>query len=145
MQDILIARQPVFDRNYKLTSYEVLFRNKLSTKGSDDHMTAQVIVTALMDIWLEKLSGGHKININASASLLQSDLEMIYSLPPELVGIEVLETVQINDDVLKACKKLKDKGFTILLDDVVYAPHLAPLIDIADVIKVDLPLVKNLA
>lgn len=145
MENIIIARQPVFDKAYKLSSYELLFRSLNTAKHSDDEMTAQVIVSALMDIGLEKLSGGHKININVSESFLLNDLEVIHALPPEKVGIEILETVAVNAATIQSCKTLKDKGFTILLDDVVYASHLNPLIDLADVIKVDLPRVSNLA
>ncbi len=146
MQDLLIARQPVFNRQHKLTSYELLFRSHAGSNDiSDDHMTAQVIVSALMDIGLDKLSGGQRVNINSSVSFLQSDLDMLSMLPPEMIGIEILETVPVNADTISACKKLKDKGFTILLDDVVYAPQLSPLIELADIIKVDLPRVPNLA
>ena len=144
MQDIFIARQPIFDREYKLASYELLFRNH-NQQQTNEHMTAQVIASALLDIGLDKLAGGYKININAPASLLLSDLEILHSLPPNQVGIEILETVPATGAIIAACKKLKDKGFTILLDDVVYAPHLKPLIELADIIKVDLPQVKNLA
>ncbi|MDQ6989597.1 MAG: EAL domain-containing protein [Mariprofundaceae bacterium] len=145
MSDILIARQPVFNRQYKLTAYELLFRSHGSQPHSGEHMTAQVMVSALMDIGLEKLSGGHPININATASFLQSDLDMLSALPPDMIGIEILESVPVNQDTIAACKKLKDKGFTILLDDVVYSPHLQPLIELADIIKVDLPQISNLA
>ncbi len=145
MKNIIIARQPIFDKAFKLSSYELLFRSLNASKHSDDQMTAQVIVSALMDIGLEKLSGGYKININVSESFLLNDLEIIHALPPEIVGIEILETVTVNDATIRACKTLKEKGFTLLLDDVVYAPHLNPLIDLADIIKVDLPRVSNLA
>lgn len=97
-----------------------------------------------MDIGLEKLSGGHKVNINASASLLLSDLDILHALPAKQIGIEILEAVPITDSIIKACQQLKEKGFTIILDDVVYAPHLKPLLKVADMIKVDLPRVSSL-
>ncbi len=143
-QDVLIARQPVFDRHYKLASYELLFRNQKQPQ-SDEHMTAQVITSALLDIGLDKISGGYKVNINAPASFLLDKLEILHTLPPDQVGIEILETIPVTEAIITACKTLKHQGFTILLDDVVYAPHLKPLIDLADIIKVDLPKVSNLA
>jgi len=144
MQDILIARQPIFNQNNQLASYELLFRNQPISKYSDEHMTAQVIAS-LLDFGIDKLSGGHKLNINVPTSLLLSELEIIHALPSEQIGIEILETVPVNDSVVTACKRLKAKGFTLLLDDVVFAPHLKSLIEIADIIKVDLPRVQNLA
>jgi len=144
MQDILIARQPIFDLDHKLTSYELLFRNHPISKSSEDHMTAQVI-TSLLDFGIDKLSDGHKININVPSSLLLTDLDIIHALPSEHIGIEIQGQSPVNDGFISACQRLKSKGFTVLLDDVVYAPHLIPLLEIVDIIKVDLPRVDNLA
>jgi EAL and modified HD-GYP domain-containing signal transduction protein len=145
MQDILIARQPVFDHNLNLSSYELLFRGPNELRESDDKMTAQVVVAALLDIGFEKLSAGHMLNINASESLLLHNLDIIHSLPPSHVGIEILETTPVTKEIIQVCKTLKDKGYTLLLDDVVYAPHLKPFIELANIIKVDLPQVRDLA
>ncbi|MDX8381563.1 MAG: EAL domain-containing protein [Ghiorsea sp.] len=144
MQDILIARQPIFDLDNKLTSYELLFRNHPISKSSDEHMTAQVI-TSLLDFGIDKLSDGHKININVPSSLLLSDLNIIHALPSEHIGIEIQGKSPVNDAFISACQHLKRKGFTVLLDDVVYAPHLIPLFEIVDIIKVDLQRVDDLA
>jgi EAL and modified HD-GYP domain-containing signal transduction protein len=143
MQDIFIGRQAIFDRNNNVTSYELLFRsadNKFLDDG--DCMTAKVLVGALMDIGLDTLAGNKPVNINASESFLLSG--MIDLLPADRVGIEVLESVPVTVEVINACKALKAKGYKIILDDVIYAPHLDPLLELADVIKVDLPFVKDL-
>jgi len=143
MQEVFIGRQAVLDRNKNVASYELLFRsagNKFL--DNEDTMTAQVLVGALMDVGLERLAGNKRVNINASEKFLLSGL--IDVLPPDKVGIEVLETVPVTEEVIKACKDLKAKGYTLLLDDVVYEPRLDPLLEIVDIIKVDLPLVRDL-
>jgi len=146
MQDVLIARQPIFDRDLNLVSYELLFRStNKNQQQSADNMTAQVMVTALMDIGIEKLADGKRVTINATESLLLGDIGLLDVLPPDLVGIEVLEDVSVSEAIIQSCRDLQARGFTIYLDDVVYSPHLIPLLEIADVIKVDLPLTKNLA
>ncbi|MDX8381564.1 MAG: HDOD domain-containing protein [Ghiorsea sp.] len=148
MQDILIARQPIFDCDLNLVSYELLFRSANLAKNQQlggDSMTAQVMVTALIDIGIDKLANGKRVNINATESLLLDSRSLLDMLPPDIIGIEILEDVEINDNTVNACLKLQKKGFTILLDDVVYHPRLTPLLEIADVIKVDLPLTENLA
>jgi len=146
MQDVLIARQPIFDRDLNLVSYELLFRNtNKNQQQSADNMTAQVMVTALMDIGIEKLADGKRVTINATESLLLGNIGLLDVLPPDLVGIEVLEDVEVSSAIIQSCLGLQARGFKIYMDDVVYAPHLIPLLEIADVIKVDLPLTKNLA
>jgi len=143
MQQIYIGRQAIFDRNYQVTSYELLFRSsegKVDAEG--DYMTSKVLVGALMDIGLDKISGHKMVHINASESFLESGV--IESLPADQVGIEILEHVPVTDAMINICRDLKEKGYHMMLDDVVYAPHLDPLIEIVDVVKVDLPYVKDL-
>lgn len=143
MQDVFIGRQAIFDRNHSVSSYELLFRNSDHTFLDDgDRMTASVMVRALMDVGLDKLAAGKPVSINASESFLLSG--MIDMLPANQVAIEILESVPVTDKVIEACKRLKRKGYSIMLDDVVYAPHMDPLLELADVIKVDLPFVKDL-
>lgn len=143
MQDVFIGRQAILDRNHNVSSYELLFRNADNTFLDDgDRMTASVLVRALMDVGLDTLAAGKPVSINASESFLLSG--MIDMLPADQVGIEILESVPVTDKVIEACKRLKRKGYSIMLDDVVYAPHMDPLLELADVIKVDLPFVKDL-
>ncbi|MBL1351936.1 MAG: HDOD domain-containing protein [Zetaproteobacteria bacterium] len=143
MQQIYMGRQPIFDRNYQVTSYELLFRSaegKVDAEG--DYMTAKVLVAALMDIGLDRISGHKMVHINASKSFLESGV--IEALPSGQVGIEILEDVPVTDHMIKICRELKEKGYHMMLDDVVYAPHLDPLLEIVDVVKVDVPYVKDL-
>jgi len=146
MQQIFIGRQAVFDRHNKVTSYELLFRDAKEAKGAteagDDYMTSKVLVGALMDVGLDQISGHKMVHINASESFLLSGA--IEILPADKVSIEILEDVPVTDQVLEICRDLKKKGYHMMLDDVVYAPHLDPLLELVDVIKVDLPLAKDL-
>jgi len=143
MQDVFIGRQPIFDHNYNVTSYELLFRQSDTERSrNDDHKTAKVLTGALMDFGLDKLSGDKKIHINASPTFILSDLCDL--LPTDKVGIEILESSPINEDIIQACKTLKEKGYEITLDNVVHTPQLAPLLSIADTIKVDISQSNNL-
>lgn len=56
----------------------------------------------------------------------------------------MLEDVPVTPETIAAVRTLKEKGFTILLDDVVFKPHLKPLIELADIIKVDVMFVDDL-
>ena len=144
MQEVFIGRQAVFDRKKNVTSYELLFRDGTGKMGDDDdYMTSKVLVSALMDIGLDHISDGKMVHINASTSFLLGG--MIHVLPAGKVSIEVLETVPVTEEVIEACNTLKEKGYHIMLDDVVYAPDLKPLAELADVIKVEVPMVDDLA
>jgi EAL and modified HD-GYP domain-containing signal transduction protein len=148
MQDVFVGRQPVFDRDGNVAAYELLFRASQSANSAihefdGSQLTASVLVGSLMDIGLDQISGNKMVYINAPRDFLVSDIASI--LPPESVAIEVLEDVQVDDEVVKACHALKKKGFTLLLDDFIYSPQWEPLMKIADIIKIDVMVSEDLA
>ncbi len=140
MQNVLIGRQPIFDRNFQVTAYELLFKAAEDVgRNEDAHMTAQVLVGAVMDIGLERLAGSLKVYINVSASFLLHGAEAAALLEPGRVGIEVLGSVPYNERTVAAVKRLKAHGFSITLDDRFYtARQEASLVEQADIIKIDL-------
>ncbi len=58
--------------------------------------------------------------------------------PAENLVIEILETVPVNREIVEQCRQLKAAGYTIVLDDFAYQENLLPLLDVADIIKIDL-------
>ncbi len=75
--------------------------------------------------------------INVDSSFLMSD--MIELLPPDKIVIELLETIEITPMILEQCRKLKQLGFSLALDDfTVMHEQYKLLLPIVDVIKVDL-------
>ncbi|WP_161957591.1 EAL and HDOD domain-containing protein [Mariprofundus sp. EBB-1] len=133
--EILIGRQPIFDRDYNVIAYEMLFRG--GAQGSGAEMTSQVMVNAVMDIGLENIAGALPVFFNIDESFLLHESELSQALPQQQVVLEVLEHVNPNPAVLAACRNLKDAGYTLALDDVISVEHAQPFIDLIDIIKVD--------
>lgn len=84
---------------------------------------------------MDTLTGGKRGFINFTANLLIN--QIAYSLPKEYLGIEILENVEPDRDIILACKQLKEAGYLLVLDDFVFKPRFWPLIDLADIIKVN--------
>lgn len=136
--DAFVARQPIFDKFQKVIAYELLFRKSLNNfyEASDaDIATMNVISDGFLLIGMENLTGGKKAFINFTDTLLKS--EIVPTLPKEIVVVEILEDVKVDEELIVACKKLKDLGYTIALDDFVFDNKFSPLIELADIIKVD--------
>ena len=57
--------------------------------------------------------------------------------PPQFTTIEVLENVEPDAQVIDACSEFSRQGFDIALDDFEYIPALDPVIDLAQIIKID--------
>jgi c-di-GMP-related signal transduction protein len=138
--DVFVARQAVFDRNLKIYGYELLFRSRQtdSFDGSDGDMaTLQVIANVFLSIGADKMLGGGQAFINCPQSLLAD--ERIGILPRETTVIEILESVQPTPEVIASCRKLKAQGYHLALDDFTGQAGYGPLIDLADIIKVEFP------
>jgi len=142
--DLLFARQPIFDSKKKLYAYELLYRdNEPNAAAFDDgdKATASLIINYCGSILNEEEGPYVKIFINLTRKLLLSD--SFFPLDPKRVVIEILEDVQVDDLLIDRVKTLKSKGYLFALDDYSFAPEFDPLIPLVDYIKVELLQLSN--
>lgn len=142
--DTFIARQPIFNKFQKVIAYELLFRKSLNNYYEDsdaDVATMSVVSDGFLLIGMESLTGGKKAFINFTDTLLKGTI--VPTLPKDLIVVEILEDVKVDDELIGACKKLKKLGYTIALDDFIFDEKFKPLIELADIIKVDFRLTKG--
>ena len=138
IKGIFVARQPIFDAHEKLFGYELLFRsgfNNFYDNLDGDYATSKTIMNSFFMLGIDVITGGRMAFINFTQNLLLREIATIF--PKELLAIEVLETIVPEDSVINSCRKLKRAGYLIVLDDFVYRPEIMPLIDLADIIKID--------
>lgn len=132
-----LARQPILDVDRCLTAFELLFRDSNENRcppGDPDMASRKTIDTAIL-MGLKSLSDGHRMFLNCTANLILEGLPTLF--PPEVTVVEILESVQPTPQLIEACSELKKSGYGIALDDFIEQPGYKPLIDLADVIKVD--------
>jgi EAL and modified HD-GYP domain-containing signal transduction protein len=55
------------------------------------------------------------------------------------VVLEVLENVAVDAQLIDGVRRLSAQGFSIALDDFVYAEKWEPLLELADIVKVEIP------
>lgn len=143
MSDFLIARQPIFDRQLGLYGYELLFRDYREDPAAEtfpqsvDHMaaTAQVIIAG-SEFGVSGLVGQGLAFINIPERfIVEPDL---LGLAPDQSVLEILETVEPGEHVIKGLKALKDQGYRLALDDFVYHSRFEPLLDLVDLVKLDI-------
>ena len=132
-----VARQPILDARGKVYGYELLFRAG-PTQGfsGDGDLATQTMLDNTVLYGLEKLAGGMPAFVNCTQDALVNRLVEV--LPAHTTVLEVLETLEPTEELLKACLALKHKGFRIALDDFVWAPEWEPFLAIADYVKVDI-------
>ena len=136
--NVMVARQPIFDRSRNVAAYELLYRadhGEHANVVNGDQATAHVVVTSLLDIGLQHLVQNRAAFINATRELLVSDGAL--ALPPERVVLEIVEDTRVDDELLQAVQRLAMQGYRFALDDFSYQPHWQPLIELAQVVKLD--------
>ena len=142
MDNIYIARQPIYDAQLKVVAYELLFRSGQTTNAADfldgDEATRNVIVNSITEIGMDQLVGPHRAFINLTHNhVLQMAEQPMPELKDRLV-LEVLEDIKADKEIIEAVTKLANDGFTIALDDFIYSESLQPLVEVSDIIKIDL-------
>jgi c-di-GMP-related signal transduction protein len=132
-----IARQPVFDPQRGVYGYELLFRSGSDNffPGIDLNLACASTADNLFLFGIERLTRGRRAFVNCSRDFLVRDFAS--TLPKDRVVIEILENTEPDKDVLAACRRLKQSGYQLALDDFVGAAGWGALIDLADCIKVD--------
>jgi EAL and modified HD-GYP domain-containing signal transduction protein len=144
MPDLYVGRQPIFDRKLRAHAYELLFRSGIENQANvicEDAATSRVLVNALSEIGLDKLVGSHQAFINVTnRHLLESDLATM--LPKQCV-LEILETVEPSPEIIASVQRLSEAGYQIALDDFEYSEAMIPLLEIADLVKLDVHLLQE--
>ena len=133
-----VARQPIFDPHQKVYAYELLFRSGMDNffEASDpDQASTSVIVDSLLLMGMEKLTGGDRAFINCTRNVLIKGCAAL--LPKDKVVVEILESVEPDDEVVGAGLRLKRAGFMLALDDFIYEERLEPFLPLIDCVKID--------
>jgi c-di-GMP phosphodiesterase len=137
--NVYIARQPIFDRDAEVLGYELLFRERRHDTSAivadDDQATSQVLLHTFMEIGLERIAGERLAFFNLGHSFLSGKFALPF--PPDRVVIEVVERTPIDQALLEGVRHLVAEGYRVALDDFTYDPALAPLLDLAWMVKVD--------
>lgn len=142
LSPIVLARQPIFDRQYNIHAYELLFRNSATQQSADidlysgDIATTRVINYSFLELGIERVIGSHLAFVNLTRNFILSDDPIPFG--GERVVLEILEDIEVDDELLNAVKKLALAGYHIALDDFIFHDSLRPLIELASIIKVDI-------
>lgn len=139
--DVYLARQPIFDRDMIVQGYELLYRksiDRLYEPIDEAQSSAELINSSFMVHNFQDLTGGMRGHIHFPLQLLQDDIPLL--LPKQNVAIEIREPADPAGDLIRACKRLKDLGYLIVIDLTAWSQNSecqASPFDVADVIRVD--------
>ncbi|MBZ5721334.1 MAG: EAL domain-containing protein [Acidobacteriia bacterium] len=133
-----VARQPILTADEKVFGYELLFRDGVENyfNATDPEAAARSTLDSSLLLGLDVLCDRRYAFINCTREVLLKDYVVL--LPPKQAVIELLESIPPDAEVVSACKRLKQAGYLIALDDFVAHDPRHCLTELADIIKVDL-------
>ena len=139
MQDVFIGRQPIYNSKLDLVAYELLFRSGSENCASvidGDSATGQVLLNTLVEIGLDNLVGERLAYINFTRRFLTDQDSLPFD--KDRIVVEILETIEPDEEFIAAVRKVSQSGFKIVLDDFVFAEKFRGLVELADTVKLDI-------
>lgn len=137
--DIYIGRQPIFDNMQSVMGYELLFRATGDASTAQfmdgDQATMRVILNTFLEFGTANLTGDKLAFINLTENFINGKYPI--PLPCAQTAIEVLEKTQPTPETLAALHELSRQGYQVVLDDISYFEQARPLLDAAQIVKVD--------
>lgn len=139
---VLIGRQSIFTMAGDRFAYELLYRSARPGHPVDrwpaheQDAATQHVVTSAIGWGLALLCGRRTAFVNATRSFLIGEL----SLPtlPRQLGIEVVESVLVDEAVLDGIRRLRADGHLISVDDFSNEPDQVRVLPHADIVKIDM-------
>ncbi|MFT4927474.1 MAG: EAL and modified HD-GYP domain-containing signal transduction protein [Phenylobacterium sp.] len=137
---VYTARQAVFNHKRKIIAYELFFRdseeNKFPAHVPPEIATAKLLINSYLSVELDSITEGKPALVNFPASMLKDHLlEMV---PYKNIIVEVLETVEPNDENYEVLRALFHRGFILALDDFIYTPEWDRFLPFIKLIKFDI-------
>jgi len=141
---IFVGRQPICNKQLEVVAYELLFRSSEANYADfkdENCATSQIIVNAFIDIGLDRIVNDKNAYINITHDIIMDG--HLTEFDERRLGLEILEGVPVDDELVDAVRSLSQRGHTILLDDFIFHEDLIPLVEIADIIKIDVLQLDN--
>lgn len=141
MRDVYIVRQPIYDRRLDVCGYELfLHPTGVRANGSVEHKraAAQLVLDTLVDVGLDTLVGDALAFLNVPNELVLLLLkDIVPALPAPQLVVQLDEHLAADEAVVEIAGHLVSEGCLVALRGFAGQPALLPLVDLADVVRID--------
>jgi c-di-GMP phosphodiesterase len=132
--EVLFARQPILDLDGRLAGYELLYRGDGGSE-SVHAATSRVAASALSDLGLRSATGGAPAFLNVTTEFLLAMDPLPFG--PEGVVLEIAADRVPDEPLIERLGRLRQHGYMLALDGYAGQPTAEPLLDLAQLAKVD--------
>lgn len=141
-ESILLARQPIYDKQLNVAAYELLFRPPEGVEAGawdSDEETTSVLVNAFTEVGIGQAADNKSAFIHFTRRWLLSPPP----LDPQCITIQVMKSINPDSEVVAALDKLRQSGFSIALECVSGMGEWDSLVKLAHVVTVDVTTLKG--
>ena len=136
--NVFFARQPIFNHKMKIWGYELFYRQE---EGSDsatyiDEFKATMEVMANLALSPDDKFNTAKTIINFSRQAIFENLPL--SLHPQTTVVQFADPEKVSTELIKSVSILKDRGYTISLDDYAARHENIELYKLADIMTINI-------
>ncbi|WP_415891099.1 EAL and HDOD domain-containing protein [Neptuniibacter sp. SY11_33] len=135
---VLMARQPIFDRNQKVVAYELLYRTE-DAQGHALFANSEATSEVLLNAYTSISDSGELKRVPAFINLTRDILveQKLPEVSKKHIVLEILEDIEPDEEVVEAVRQLHSEGYRIAMDDFVYDPKFDALLELSQIVKVD--------
>lgn len=139
----LFARQEIYDHKGSVCAYELLYRNSNANYSnlhpddfeSGDKATEFVLAHLFAELDINTVIGAHTAFINFTRNHILQKVPAL--LPKNRIFIELLENIVVDSELMENIDKMHKEGYRFALDDFRYSEETKPLLDYAEIVKID--------
>ena len=133
--EILVRRQPVFDRSEQLYGYELLLQRIGERPSGAEPPPEQMVVDVFLGIGLDQVAADHRAFITVDRDILLGDAVRL--LPKDRVVLQLVGQLSDDDELLEACDRLVWSGYRFSVESD--APETLPerILRLSEIVTLD--------
>ncbi|MEO6877219.1 MAG: hypothetical protein ABI205_01980, partial [Gemmatimonadaceae bacterium] len=109
--EILVARQPVFDRGEHLYGYDLVLRRAGAGAASDSPLPEQLVADTFLGIGIDQVAAGRRAFVTVDRDMLMGGAVRL--LPADRVVLQLESGMGIDGDLIQACDQLVWSGYRL--------------------------------
>jgi len=132
-----LARQPILDSSGSVFAYELIVQSTAQGEQLESAaLASQAVLDTIVYFGLQRLAGGLPAFVRCTAEAVIEGL--VKALPPDHAVLEISSKEEVSEQLLEACRSLKQDGYQIAVVDFGCDGGDCPLLEVADYIKINL-------
>ncbi len=136
--DTYIVRQPILDKNHKVTAYEILYKANIDSLCMSEDESANM--ASAIELFLTNMNGenfleGKTACLNFSPNLLMKNIPHMF--PPEKLVIQIDDTSIIHPVAQKMIYRFREQGYRVAVTGFEFSARHFGMLDVVDIIKIN--------